>query len=225
MLHRNSKRYLWKFLLHLLDVRMPVPSEYYLSESSRDEVRGLLQPGDIFLESNNAFPGSQIAAKLLFGTDWIHAGIYIGENKVIDSGRKPCVALNELDQFLFTTDLAIYRPQYLGPEDQQAAIAFANNAVGKPFNITLDDTHGHSFYCTQLIAEALLSMPHPIRLKHRHILWKSVVPPVALVRSAELDCIWSSSPRFFRNIIAHIPILRKSSKEVAKEKKSGESDT
>jgi uncharacterized protein YycO len=207
MRHHRPKRGIWKLLLHLLDVQITVNPDEYMPEATRSEIISLLQPGDIFLECSNAYPYSQIVAKLLFGTNWIHAAIYVGNQKVVHSGRKPQVTLDPLDRFLHTTDIAIYRPNYVGKEDRDAAISYAMKAVGKPFNITLDDTHGHSFYCTQLISEALLSMPHPINLAHRRVLWKSVIPPVAVEASKDFTCIWSSHPNFVRNISTHIPVI------------------
>jgi hypothetical protein len=208
-MRQELKRYVWKILLRLMDVRMAVRSEDILPAESREEIKSLLKTGDILLESNNAYLSSQIVAKLLFRTNWIHAAIYVGDEKVVDSGRNPSVALNDLDQFLLTTDLGVYRPKYASPEDVSAAVSFANKAVGKPFNITLDDTHGHSFYCTQLVSEALLSMPHPIQLPIRHLLWKQIVPPAVVATSPDLECIWSSHPQFFSNIGAHLPLSGK----------------
>jgi hypothetical protein len=210
MRHHKPKRGIWKLLLHLLDVQIAVNPDEYMPEATRAEIISLLQPGDIFLESSNAYPYSQIVAKLIFGTSWIHAAIYVGDQKVVHSGRKPQVTLDPLDRFLHTTDASIYRPNYVEKEDRDAAISYAMKAVGKPFNITLDDTHGHSFYCTQLISEALLSMPHPILLAHRRVLWKSVIPPVAVEASKDFKCIWSSHPNFVRNISTHISVIPQS---------------
>jgi Permuted papain-like amidase enzyme, YaeF/YiiX, C92 family len=205
MRHHRPKRGIWKLLLHLLDVQIEVNPDNYIPEAMRSEIRSLLQPGDVLMESHNAYPYSQIVAKLLFGTNWIHAALYIGDEKVVHSGRKPHVTLDPLEEFLHTTDVAIYRPNYVKNEDRDAAISYAEKAVGKPFNITLDDTHGHSFYCTQLISEALLSMPDPINLAHRRVLWKSIIPPVAVETSKDFKFIWSSHPDFVRNIGTHIP--------------------
>src|ERR1035437_3307341 len=114
-MRHTLKRYLWKILLRLMDVRMAVRDEDILSEEQREEVKSLLKKGDILLESNNAYLSPQIVANLLFGTNWIHSAIYVGDGKVIDSGREPSVAINDLDQFLLTTDLAVYRSKYGSP--------------------------------------------------------------------------------------------------------------
>jgi hypothetical protein len=76
-----------------MDVRMAVRNEDILSAQSREEIKSLLKTSDILLESNNAYLSSQIVAKLLFHTNWIHAAIYAGDEKVIDSGRNPAVAV------------------------------------------------------------------------------------------------------------------------------------
>jgi hypothetical protein len=205
--HTKSVKWKWKLLLRLWDFRMPVPRRSILRQDEQATIKSLLKPGDIFLEANNAYPLSQVITKILDGSNWIHSAIYVGDNKVIDAGRKPCVARTKLDRFLQTTDLAIYRPQYHSPEDILAVLSFAKSSIGVPFNLNFDDTDTHTFYCTQLVSRALLSMPHPIQLRTKTIFWKTAVPTSSVATASEIDCIWSSQPNFWRNIAVHWPIV------------------
>jgi len=187
---------------------MPISLRSLLPADQKATIKSLLQSGDILLESNNVYPLSQIITKIIDGGNWIHSAIYVGDNKVIDAGRKPFVASIKLDKFLLTTDVAIYRPKYHSADDISAVLSFVNSSIGAPFNLNFDDTDQHTFYCTQLISRALLSMPHPIRLKHKTIFWITAIPNSSVEqRESDFTCIWSSHPRFWLNIGVHWPVF------------------
>lgn len=204
---RKRKNLVWKLALRLLEAKVSVATRYQLSARERQEIQKILEEGDVLLDSNSAFPCSQLMAKIFFQTSWIHSGIYIGDGIVIDSGRKAHVARIKLADFLQTTDLAIYRPNYNQPADREAAVQFAQKAVGKPFNITFGDSHRKRFYCTQLISDALASMPHPIFLKRRNIFGKRVIPPASVAECSQMVCVWSSHPTILKSIRCHTPVL------------------
>lgn len=204
---RKRKNLIWKLALKILEAKVSVAPRYQLSANAREEVKRIVESGDILLDCNSAFPCSQLFAGIFFGTRWIHSAMYVGNGSVIDSGRKSHVAEFSLDDFLETTDAAVFRPAYVDQGDRDAAVAFVRKAVGKPFNITFDDKNGKAYYCTQLIADALDSMPHPICLPRRHLLWKKVIPPAAVEVCSQIDCVWSSHPSLFKNVRCHTPIL------------------
>jgi hypothetical protein len=203
----KKKNLAWKLALKLLDAKVGVASRYRLNSSQQAEIQKILEIGDVLLDSNSAFPCSQLMARVFFNTSWIHSGLYVGNGIVIDSGRKPHVAKISLTDFLRTTDLAVYRPDYQQSSDRDAAVEFAQHAVGKPFNITFDERNGKAYYCTQLIAEALASMPHPIHLQPRAFFWKQVFPPASVASCAQIKCVWSSYPSAIKSARCHTPIF------------------
>lgn len=200
-------RMLWRCTLRLLDTKFPVPRQALLSPGQRAQIQKLLQPGDLMVESNCMYPGWQLAALLTFGSRWMHAGIYIGDGIVIDAGTKPYVAQVPLAEFLKTSDVAVYRPKYATVEDRSAAIAFAIHHLGMPFNLKFDHANTNSFYCAQLLSSALLNMPHPILLRQRQMLWKTIVPPSSVTTSEYIDCIWSTDSNLFRRLWIYWPIM------------------
>ncbi len=204
---RKRKNLVWKLALKLLDAKIFVAPRYQLSARTREEIKKILQPGDVLLDSNSAFPCSQLFATVFFQTSWIHSAMYIGNGVLVDSGRKSHVAEISLDEFLQTTDLAVYRPKYAEACDRDAAMDFVKKAVGRPFNITFDDKKGKAFYCTQLISEALASMPHPIFLQRRHLMWKRVIPPASVADCSEIECVWTSHPSAIKSVRCHTPVL------------------
>ncbi len=151
--HKKFTSWQWRLLIRLWDFRMPISVRSLLDAEQKSTIKSLLKDGDILLESNNVYPLSQVITKILDGSDWIHSAIYVGDDQVIDAGRKACVARIKLDKFLLTTDVAIYRPNYHCSDDLSALLSFAKNSVGAPFNLNFDDTDEHSFYCTQLISQ------------------------------------------------------------------------
>jgi Permuted papain-like amidase enzyme, YaeF/YiiX, C92 family len=203
----RKKNLVWKLALKLLDAKVGVSSRYRLSLQQQDEIRKVVEVGDVLLDSNSAFPCSQLMARVFFNTSWIHSGIYAGDGIVIDSGRKSHVAKVNLNDFLKTTDLAVYRPEYQDASDCAAAVEFATKALGKPFNITFDEKNGKAFYCTQLVAEALASMPHPIHLEQRSFFWKKVFPPASVATCPQIKCVWSSHPSPLKAARCHTPIF------------------
>ena len=186
---------------------MPISVRSLLDAEQKSTIKSLLKQGDILLETNNVYPLSQVITKILDGSNWIHSAIYVGDDKVVDAGRRACVARTKLDNFLLTTDVAIYRPNYHCSDDLSALLSFVEKSIGAPFNLNFDDIDEHSFYCTQLISRALLSMPHPIRLEHQTHFGKTAIPTSSVEQHPEITCIWSSHPKFLPNIVVHWPTV------------------
>lgn len=193
----------WRLSLKVLDTRFALPGQQLLSGKKRAQIKQILRPGDLLLETNNQYPGWQFASRLMVGGDWVHSAMYVGNGFVVDIGTKPVVAMIELDEFLKTTDVAIYRPHYKTPEDVKAATAFVADCLGMPFNTTFDHRDRKSFYCTQLIARALLAMPNPITLALGRLMWKPMVPASAIESSPDMDCLFSTRPHLLKAVIAH----------------------
>lgn len=193
--------------MRALDTRFALPGKQLLSPQTRASIKEILQPGDLLLETNNQYPGWQFAARLTVGGDWVHSAMYVGNGFVVDIGTKPVVAMIELDEFLKTTDVAIYRPLYVTLEDRRAAIAFVFDNLGMPFNTTFDHRDQGSFYCTQLIARALHAMPNPIDLALGRLMWKPMVPATAIETSPEMQCLFSTRPHFLKAVFAHWDLL------------------
>jgi len=201
------KKRLWRSLLRFAELEFPIWHWQMLSPKERLEIKSLLRPGDILLESNDAYPLPQIVTMLLMDSNWIHSAIYVGDSSVIDSGKLARVSRIDLDQFLNTTDLAVYRPQYETSEDASSACAYAIEHLGAPFNATFDISSRRSFYCTQLISKALLAMPNPIKLPTFRRFRRDAIPPAAVEHCMEIERIWSSEPRLLKSLSSHWPLL------------------
>src|SRR5438128_2023355 len=65
-------------LMPILDIRIPSLSRP-LTPAQRETIKSLLQPGDLLLNTDNSYPGWQIAEKIAFNSSWTHIGLYIGD--------------------------------------------------------------------------------------------------------------------------------------------------
>ncbi len=195
----------WKILISILDWRCPC-CDGNLSEHQVEAIKLLLKPGDLLLETNNAYPFWQIAVRVALGTNWSHSAFYPGGAIVIDAGTRPYVAEVPLDDFLGTSHIAVLRPRYQTREDLESATTDVVSCLGKPFNITFDHNNRKTVYCAQLVSNALERMPHPIRISRRQMLWKKIVSPEDLEKNPEVDCLWSSHPMFWLNLCHHWPL-------------------
>lgn len=209
-LEKRTVRRFWRTILKTLDTRFPIPATAMLSREQKAEIANILKPGDLLLETNSCYPGWQLAARFAMASIWMHAAIYVGEGLIIDAGTEPTVSIVPLDQFLKTTDIAIYRPKYTCPADADAVLQFARQNLGKRFNITFDPHGENSFYCTQLISSALHDMPNPIFLRWSRMLcmpWKRVISPSAIANNPDIQCLWTSQPSLAKDLRVQWPVL------------------
>ena len=65
-------------------------SSQFLDAQDKITIKSLLKQGDILLETNNVYPLSQVITKEnpTEGSNWIHSAIYVGDDKVVDAGKK-----------------------------------------------------------------------------------------------------------------------------------------
>ncbi|MCE1248183.1 MAG: hypothetical protein LWY06_16200 [Firmicutes bacterium] len=132
------------------------------SEEERNKALSVLKPGDIILQKDERSIIMQTLSKVSTGSDYVHAAIYKGDGKILESVAQ---GVREADADIYLkgqSSVEIIRPPYKTPEDAQAAISFAQDMVGKPYNIFFKTGDEKSFYCTDLVRQALFNMPNPI---------------------------------------------------------------
>lgn len=187
-------------------MNLPVPTTTpTLSESEREELDQLLQPGDIILQSDNRYPGWQISQRLLFGSQYSHAALYSGRGQIIDADSGAGVTEHGLEDLLEGHRFAVVRPAYQGSEDREAALGYARRAVGKPFDDKLDSQDENELYCSELIDRALQSMPHPIAVPCRTVLGRCIIVPDELANLPNSTVVWSNGGSFAESMLSHWP--------------------
>ncbi len=167
-----------------------------MSAEEREKVSSLIQPGDILIQKDENSPIMQTISKVGTGSDFIHAAIYKGDGKILESVPR---GVREADLNIYLkgySSVMIFRPPYKTPEDKQAAIAFAEKQVGKPYNKFFNDDGGKSFYCTQLVRDALASTPNPINVPVANYMGKNVIGTHQLESIEGGETVYSSNRDF-----------------------------
>lgn len=190
-----------KALGALMDLPRPTRNKP-LSGEQVDEIRAALQPGDVLLESNDEYPGWELNAKLLLKSDWVHAALYIGNDTIVDATtERNGVNTIDVKGFCKTHHLAVLRPQYKTEDDRRAALQYAQDSIGIPYDYDwrLDNK---TLYCTEFVANALQAGPNPINvpLTHVKLARSDMYSPQSFMKMPELTPVWSNGSCYYLNL-------------------------
>jgi uncharacterized protein YycO len=194
---------------NVLDIRVPTTTKPITPER-REQILKLVQPGDIILETNNAYPGWQRFEMITMGSNYTHAAMYEGDGKFLEAttGGEAGVIRSDLREYLEGPILMeIIRPPYKTPEDRQAAIDYCRAQLGKPYDsgFTLDDD-GKSIYCAELVYRALQACPNKIDTPLIKTLGRKAVAPDSFEGIEGAQIVYSDNSRFWKNMATHWPV-------------------
>jgi len=160
-----------------------------LAAASRGEIGGgefqgslnkldlsLLEPGDILLGGNH---GSSYGV-------FTHAGLYAGNNQVVDMGTSSGVYLAGSQDYYSYDWAAILRVK-ASPGHKKAAVDYALSQIGKPFFILAPRKEDGLWYCTKLISYSYSRQG--INLESSKGYW---ILPDSLLKSPLIDVIYNS---------------------------------
>lgn len=177
-------------------------------DHERARVKSLLKPGDIILQKDEHCPIMQTVSKAATGSDFVHAALYIGGGHIVESVVEG-VRKGDVDVYLQgKNSIQVIRPGYKTRKDRDAAIAFARKQIGKPYNVLFSEKSDESFYCTQLVREALRSMPHPLEVPVSSPGGKEVVGTRAFQEMKDRKVIYSLGGDFKDSMKATRTALR-----------------
>jgi len=187
-----------KVLGVLMDMPRPTRNKK-LSAEQVEEIRASLQPGDVLLETNDEYPGWQVNAKLFLKSDWVHAALYVGNDKIIDSTtERNGVAETTLKNFSNCHHLAVIRPSYKSEADRQAALQYARDKIGTPYDFDWNLSN-NTLYCTEFVANALAAGPNPIKIDTMKAVGQEMVSPRAFLENSELKTVWTTGSNYWLN--------------------------
>ena len=113
-------------------------------ENGNDLDLDLLEVGDILLTRGSMFD------KIIPG-EWTHAAMYIGDGQLIEAVARG-VVIRPIEEIHNNNEVGVFRVS-VEDEVKEAAVEFALEQVGKPYNIFLFNKrmHGPSYYCSELV--------------------------------------------------------------------------
>ena len=166
------------------------------SSKEKEDIMRLIKPGDIVVQKDDRSAIMQTISHVTTGSDFIHAAIYKGDGKIIESVGVGVREAN-LDIYLGgMNSVEILRPPYKTKEDSDAAIKFAESKIGKPYNPMFEESKGKSYYCTQLVRDALESMPNPIKVTPAKPFGKNVVGTAQLKNIDGGEVVFSRGTKY-----------------------------
>lgn len=186
------------------DTKLREPGAPLIAAAQVEELRGKLQPGDIFLERRNWY----VSNAFLPGY-WPHAALYVGSPDELkklgleqdprvqqhwakllrpDAGGHACVVLESVSEGVVFTSLehsigeadsvALLRPR-LAPQQIREAIARAFSHAGKPYDFEFDFFSSDKLVCTELVYRAY---DGPIQFPLKKIMGTTTLPAIEFVR-------------------------------------------
>lgn len=194
----------------LIDKEIPTTS-HYITKKQQAEIKKLLRPGDILLETNNEYPIFQFIEKATLGTDWTHMMMYMGNGKIAETTTSPTngekfSAKQSLDESLNAYHIAVVRPNYKTKTDKAAALQYMKDAEGRLYDDSYNTKDESALYCSEASYHALRKMPNPIKLPLTHILGRDIVSPHSVLKHPEMKMIWSSGSKHWKNQVTHYPL-------------------
>ncbi|MBM3462409.1 MAG: hypothetical protein FJX76_09930 [Armatimonadetes bacterium] len=192
--------------VHMLGIRVPTVTPEYSAEK-RKHILDNIQPGDVILETNNAYPGWQRLEFYTLRSSYTHAAIYEGNGKFLEATTPGGVQRTDLADYLTgRIQVAIIRPDYKSPTDVTSALDYCRGELGKPYDNKFN-THGNDeIYCAELVYKALKQMPNPIEAPTRKVFGKEAVGPDAFFEIPNAKVIHDDGSAYWKNRLSNWPV-------------------
>ncbi|MHB2017141.1 MAG: YiiX/YebB-like N1pC/P60 family cysteine hydrolase [Candidatus Xenobia bacterium] len=194
-------------LVLALDIRVPTTTKH-MSDAERAAICQAVQPGDVCLETNDAYPGWQRMERLTMRSNHTHAFLYEGNGKFLQSTTPDGVQRTDLKDYLKgRIHVMVIRPPYQSQDDVKAALSYAASQIGKPYNNAFDESDTKSFYCSQLVSEALKHMPHPIDTPETTFRGRPCVAPDGFKEIPGAKVVIDDHATFWKGQLTHWPVF------------------
>jgi len=197
------------FFIDVLD--SPMLTTYpKITEEKKSEILNSLQPGDIILTTNASYPTWLTMEKIAGGSNYSHAGIYEGDGQMIEAntdvkGGGDWVVRTDLNEYLKgRMAIQVIRPPYESKEDLNAALDYAREQIGKPYDnsFRFDDEY---IYCSELVYKALKAMPNQIYTPTHKIFKKEFVLPGDFQKIDGAEVVYDSKFNFAKGQLSMLP--------------------
>ncbi|MBI2266298.1 MAG: hypothetical protein HYU64_14225 [Armatimonadetes bacterium] len=194
----------------MLDIRVPTTTKE-ITEEKRQEILRAIQPGDIILETNNAYPNWQRFEMLTMRSNYTHAAMYEGDGRFIEattgdpSGAG--VVRSDLAEYLHGPILVeVIRPPYKTPKDRESAVQYLRSQLGKPYDSGFNLKDDSAIYCAELVQRALQAVPKRIETPLIRTLGRTAVAPDSFQEIEGAKVVYSDGSNFWKNMASHWPV-------------------
>ncbi len=193
-------------ILAVMGRRIPT-TEPDLQESGKaDELKKLVKPGDVVLTADLAYPGW---ARMEFWTvraDYTHAA-YCGDNgNIFEAVGNGVQEVTPDEFFQGRLKVAIIRPEGPDAADVKAATDEIRKHLGKAYDGTFTTHDTSEFYCSELVAQGLKSMPHPIEPKLSKLFGKEAYSVDTFLDIPNKTMVYDDKSSYWGNKVGYWPI-------------------
>ena len=174
------------------NVKLKIINKTGTFSEQNKELNLSLELGDILLDRSGGWPGTIVPGY------WSHAGMYIGDNKIIEA-LGDGVTITDLSTWSYPnkTYVAVYRVKDIQPEIRQEAVNFSISKEGKPYDLRsiflppskqiecdwcfIEGPPGcNNYYCSELVWAAYLKAAN---INLDSILWGAAIAPEEIADS------------------------------------------
>ena len=203
----------------ILDIRVPTTTKP-ISEEQRNKILSVIQPGDVILETSDAYPNWQRMEVVTLGSVYTHAAIYEGDGKFLEattgdpSGKG--VIRTDLKEYLEgPIHIKIVRPPYKDANDVKVALDYARAQLDKPYDSAFNYEDDSKIYCAELVKKAIDQCPSGIETPMAHTLFtkltgKKAVGPDNFAEIEGAKVVYPEDPSeetsFLKASLSHWPV-------------------
>lgn len=161
---------------------LPLATDWtVLNTEQKQRIEEAARPGDVLLVLRRKDAAPYIAQQLVFGSRYSHAAMVTRKGEVVEA--EFTVHRTPLSKFLQSARrVVLLRPRWKDEDQRRKAVRFAEEQLGRWYNITYDSTQDRRFYCSELVAKALRHAGTIDTLPLDSFLGKELIVPDALMR-------------------------------------------
>lgn len=173
------------FLSFLGRTHFYTDAAHKMTMKQAEELAPKLKPGDIILRRVDG-----VACNVLNPGWWKHAGIYVGDGKVVHAVAEGVCTVSVYDFIHEGQHAIVWRPKGATAAQDQKMVEFAKQQVGKPYDYNFDFKDTTRFACTELAADAVNSGMGKEVLKTN---WLGGIV-ADMFNGKNFDLVWTNTP-------------------------------
>lgn len=193
-----------KGLLGFMGRRIPTLTPEFSPEKAK-VLMDQIQPGDVIMSTDMAYPGWARMEYYALGSHYIHAAFVGSDMKVYEAVGSGVLKTELEDSFKGRIKVAISRPG-LSEKDTATATDFCRAQLGKSYDGTFNTEDNKEFYCSELVSKALASGDSPIATPTGSFFGKKAVAPDAFLKIPGSVTVHDDGSHYWKNKLDYWPI-------------------